>query len=237
MKQLAFDFGTIAPPTLVAFIPGRNAELLHNVRNLASGHTAERLIYLWGAPGSGRSNLLKAAVSAARAAGVEAVYLACEQDTRIPEDLACRGFVALDDVERLDAVAQVALFNVCNAMREGKHALLVSGNVPPARLPLRQDLLTRLAWGLTYEVQALSDDEKMQALRQRAVKRGFALGEDVCGYLMTRVPRDLSTLFALLDALDRHSMEAKRPVTVALARELLQSFDVTTSNTESSNER
>ena len=226
MKQLAFELSAIQPATLDNFIPGRNAELLHNVRSLVLARGGERMIYLWGASGSGRSHLLKGAVSAACAAGMDAVYVACDRNASLPEDLARRGCIAVDDVERLDEAAQIALFNLCNAMREQQGALVASGNVPPARLGLRQDLVTRLAWGLTYEVHALSDDEKATALRQRAARRGFALGDEVCSYIMTRAPRDMSTLLALVDALDRYSLETKRAVTVALARELLQSCNV-----------
>ncbi|HET9664387.1 MAG TPA: hypothetical protein VFP00_09160 [Burkholderiales bacterium] len=98
----------------------------------------------------------------------------------------------------------------------------MSGNVPPAKLLLRQDLITRLAWGLVYEVHPLADDEKAQALRRRAAERGFLLADEVCAYLMTRASREMSVLLGILDALDRYSLQTKRPVTVALARELLQ---------------
>jgi len=124
-------------------------------------------------------------------------------------------------VERLDPAAQIALFNACNAIREQHGLLLASGNAPPAQLPLRQDLVTRLGWGLVYQVHGLSDDEKAQALKCRAAERGFALADDVCAYLLNRAPRDMSSLLALLEDLDRYSLEAKRPVSVALARELL----------------
>jgi len=223
MKQLAFEFGAIPPPTLENFIPGRNAELLHHVRQLAFAAGGERFIYVWGAPGSGRSHLLKGAVSAARSAGIDALYLRCERGAALPGDLASHACIAVDDVERLEEAAQIALFSAYNAVRERDGALLASGNVPPARLGLRADLVTRLGWGLVYEAQALDDEEKAQALRRRAAELGFALGDDVCGYLLARAPRDMATLLALTDALDRHSLEAKRPVTVALARELLQS--------------
>jgi DnaA family protein len=74
---------------------------------------------------------------------------------------------------------------------------------------------------LVYQVHALSDEEKTQALKRQAAERGFTVADEVCAYLMTRAPRDMSSLLALLDGLDRPSLEVKRPVTVALARELL----------------
>ena len=222
MKQLALDFASIPPPTLHNFVVGRNGELLQNLQRFATIQGSERSVYVWGAPGSGRSHLLRGVVDAACAAGADAVYIACAGETCLADDLGHREFVAVDDVQQLDAQAQIALFNICNALRERDAALLASGNTPPAQLALRQDLVTRLGWGLVYQVHALSDDEKAQALKRQAAERGFTLADDVCGYLLTRAPRDMSSLLALLDGLDRYSLEAKRPVTIALARELLQ---------------
>lgn len=222
MKQLALDFASIPPPTLHNFVAGRNGELLQNLQRFAMTQGGERSVYVWGAPGSGRSHLLKGVVDAACAMGADAVYVACSGEARLADDLGCHDCVAVDDVQHLDAQAQIALFNICNALRERDGALLASGNTPPAQLALRQDLVTRLGWGLVYQVHALSDDEKAQALQRQAAERGFTLADDVCAYLLTHAPRDMSSLLALLDGLDRHSLEVKRPVTVALARELLQ---------------
>jgi DnaA family protein len=88
-------------------------------------------------------------------------------------------------------------------------------------LTLRADVVTRLAWGLVYEVHGLSDREKAAALAGHASVRGFALQEDVSNYLLTHARRDMPGLVALLDALDRYSLESQRPVTVPLLRELL----------------
>jgi DnaA family protein len=89
---------------------------------------------------------------------------------------------------------------------------------------LRADVVTRLAWGLVYEVHALTDPEKAQALAAQAAARGFRLQPEAVQYLLTHARRDMRTLIATVDALDRYSLEAKRPVTLALLRELL-AFD------------
>jgi DnaA family protein len=93
------------------------------------------------------------------------------------------------------------------------------------QLKLREDLVTRLAWGLVYQVHALTDENKAQALADHATSRGFRLAPEVSDFLLTRARRDLPTLLATLDALDRYSLETRRPVTVPLARELLQSAE------------
>lgn len=203
------------------FVAGRNAELLQNLQRLSTSGAGERFIYLWGAPGSGRSHLLRGAVAAALATGANAGYVACTGEAGLPGDIERLEWVALDDVQHLDGAAQIELFNLYNTLRERRGALLVSGNAPPVQLELRHDLVTRLGWGLVYQVHALSDDEKAQALQHHAEGRGFALTEEVCAYLLTRARRDMSSLLALLDGLDRYSLQVKRPVTVTLARELL----------------
>lgn len=216
MKQLALELAKPPAPTLDNFVAGDNAEVLAALRALAAG-AGERFVYLWGGSGSGRSHLLQATLRALRASGRTVRAFNGFADGTEPDDA-----VVADDVHRLDAAAQVALFNVCNTLREGAGVLLAAGDLPPARLQLRADLLTRLAWGLVYEVRALSEDDRRSALLGYAAARGFTLPVEVADYLLARVPRDLSSLRALVDTLDRVSLERKRAVTVPLAREVLQ---------------
>ena len=223
MKQLALDFASLPLPTLDNFIVGRNGELLANLKRLAARQAGERFLYVWGRPGCGRTHLLKGEVAELQRAGTAAVYIPCAADTRLAEGLERMDCVVLDDVDRLDDEGQIAAFGLYNALREHNGALLAAGAAPPVQLKLREDLVTRLAWGLVDQVHALTDEEKARALADYAAGRGFRLLPDVCDYLLTRSSRDLSSLLATLDALDRYSLETKRPVTVPLARELLQS--------------
>lgn len=221
MKQLTLEFASPPRPTLDNFISGRNAELLQNLRHLVARSAREHCFYMWGRPGSGRSHLLRGTVAELHRAGATAGYFACTGGMQLAAGLERLDCVALDDVDRLDDSGQVAVFDLYNALQERGGVLLASAAVPPAQLTLREDLATRLAWGLVYEVHALTDENKAQALVERAASRGFRLAPEVSDYLLTRARRDLPTLLATLDALDRYSLETRRPVTVPLARELL----------------
>jgi len=225
MKQLALDFASQPLPTLDNFIAGRNGELMENLRRLAAGQARERFLYVWGRPASGRSHLLKGVMTALARAGAAAVYIACKSDTRFAEGLDRMDGVALDDVDRLDDEGQIAAFDLYNALRERNGALVAGGSAPPVQLTLREDLVTRLAWGLVYQVHALTDEEKVRALSEHAASRGLPLPREVCDYLLTRARRDMPSLLATLDALDRYSLETRRPVTVPLVRELLETRD------------
>jgi len=222
MKQLALDFANPPLPTLENFVAGRNTELVHNLRRLVGENAPERFIYLWGLPGCGRSHLLKGAVAAAHGNGLSATYIACAPDMQLPQDNGRMDCFALDDVEQLDPEQQIAVFHLYNTLREHQGALVAAGAAPPAQLRLRPDLVTRLGWGLVYQVHALTDEDKARALVDHAVLRGFRLPPEVCEFLLTRSRRDMPSLIATLEALDRHSLETKRPITVPLARDLLR---------------
>lgn len=206
--QLALDLIQPLTPSLDNFVVGRNAEAVEALRATLQGQ-GERFVYLWGEPGAGRSHLLQALVQAgARQGGT------FDADANL--------YVA-DDVDRYDEVQQQALFVLLNEVRAQAGARIVAaGNAPPARLALRNDIRTRLGWGLVYQIHGLSDEEKARALSAHGASRGLALAPDVIAYLLTHLPRDMRTLVAILDALDAYALARRRAVTVPLIREWLQ---------------
>lgn len=202
MKQLLLDIQPPAQPTFENFVIGRNAEVLHSLRQAIEGNPEVRFIYLWGEHGSGKSHLLKAALA----------------DAKQPElELVC-----VDDVHALSAGEQIRLFDTFNQLKETGGVLITAGSAAPTQMDLRDDLATRLAWGLTYQLHPLTDDEKAQALRNHAQARGMRLPDEVLDYCLRYLRRDMPTLIATIDALDEWSMSQKKPVTVPLLRKLLQ---------------
>ena len=222
MRQLVLELTQPPAPTLGNFSAGRNSELIHSLHGAMELRSEAAVLFLWGTHGSGRSHLLQGWIAAARERGRTARYVTCEEFADAAPGLAQLECVAVDDVERLAPAAQVQLFNLCNALRERGAALVASGSAPPQELALRPDLATRLGWGLVYQVHALSDEEKLLALQDHAATRGLRLPDDVCAFLLSRVRRDMATLLAVLDALDRTSLAAQRALTVPFVREWLQ---------------
>ena len=197
---------------------GANAEVLAQLRALLSGQSHERFVYLWGGTGCGKSHLLRALAAAAqswRVCQADAAAM-CSEDVAAASDL-----VLVEDVLSLDAAGQSGLFNIMNRMRDGSGLLVVTGPFAPIHLNIRQDLSSRLAQCLVFQVKCLSDEDKAQALMTHAQGRGFTLPYDVAAYLLRKWKRDIPALLAVLDALDRYSLEVKRPVTVPLTREVL----------------
>ena len=95
------------------------------------------------------------------------------------------------------------------------------GPCTPLALDLRDDLKSRLCWGLVYQIKSLSDEEKMAALNEQARQRGFTISPGVLPYLITHYQRDMHSLSMILDALDRYSLQTKRTITLPLLHDLL----------------
>lgn len=203
MQQLLLELAPPPPPRLDNFSPGKNGAALKALREaLADG---ERFVFVWGPSGSGKTHLLRAFSEAGAAAGREAV--------------------AADDVARLGEAGQLALFDLCNRLRASGGALAASSEAPPARLALRPDLRSRLASGIVLQLHPLSDSEKAAALSARAAERGLSLDRELIAYLLTHFDRDMGTQIAMLDALDRFSLQRKRPITLPLLKEALGLLD------------
>ena len=186
------------------------------------GTGAEASFFVWGAPGVGKTHLLRAAVALAADNGVASRY--CAQAALIDADstLLDTGFVAIDRVDEADAAAAARVFTLYNALKQSGGRVVAASRTPLAALPLREDLRTRLGWGLVYEALPLADEEKPEALATYARQRGFDLSTEVIDYLLRHGRRDMPSLLATLAALDRFSLASKRAVTVRLVKEWLQ---------------
>ena len=221
MEQLVFELAPREPPRFSNFLAGRNDELVGVLRRFAAGEVAEASFFIWGAAGAGKTHLLEAAVALAADAGAAARYYA-RAALIGEEEIPAAGLVAVDRVDEADAAAAARLFTLYNALKQGGGRLLAASLTPLAALSLREDLRTRLGWGLVYEIAPLADEEKAAALATYARGRGFDLPPEVIDYLLRHGRRDMRTLLATVGALDRLSLASKRAVSVPLLREWLQ---------------
>ncbi len=217
MKQLVLDLGAEPVCTLESFEVGRNAEVAALMRQFADRSSREHFAYLWGETGAGKSHLLKALASSDRARYISPFSIETEFLYSPDVDL-----YLLDDCEKLSPVAQIDAFALFNEIRANNAFMVSAGSVAPAVLPVREDLRTRMGWGLVYQIHGLTDDEKLATLTQMAEARGLILSPGVLPYLLSHFQRDMVSLSSMLDSLDQYSLETKRPITLPLLREWLQ---------------
>jgi len=109
-----------------------------------------------------------------------------------------------------------------NRVRDAGGRLVVAGEAGPAGSGFDLvDLASRLAWGPVFHLQELDDAGKRQALFRRAAARGVEMPDEVANYLISRCPRDMGSLFRLLDRLDEASLSAQRRLTIPFVRALI----------------
>jgi DnaA family protein len=131
--------------------------------------------------------------------------------------------VLMDEVHLYSSVQQHAAFNWFINAQTLQRGVVAAGELPPADLPLRDDLRTRLGWGHVFALQVLSEPERRAVLRQAADERGVFLGDEVMDYMLNRFSRDLGSLMQLLDHLDVYALQTQRAITIPLIRAMLES--------------
>ena len=220
--QYPLAFAADDSPSFDNFVPGPNRPAVDAVREAAAGR-GDRYLYLAGSAGTGKTHLL---VAAARAA--EGFYLDPGGEPGIgpavTESLETARLVCLDGVGAAAGRRdwEQALFRLFNALESAGTPLIVADRAPPGRLGLGlADLASRLASGPVLGLAALGESELGEVLVSRARARGIELPPQVAAYLVARERRDVPHLLALLDRLDRHSLAARRPVTIPFVRSVL----------------
>lgn len=181
-------------------------------------------LYLTGPPSSGKTHLLIAACQEAAQAQYLPLGHLGEQSANALAATLPPCLIAIDGVDALagDPVAQIALFDLFNRVRDAGGTMLIAARVTPLRLPVElPDLVSRLASLPTFDLAPLDDEARRAALIRHASRRGLELDESVLDFLFRRQARDLSALMRLLDRIDRESLAAQRRVTVPFLRRMI----------------
>ena len=213
------------------FYVGKNSEIIAGLKKTASGE-GEKIIYLCGTRGQGCSHLLQACCHHAHQHKLSSVYLPLANLVELQKNPVeiLNGFdlfnlVCLDDLHAIagNAEWEEAIFHLYNRIYEANGKIIIAARDLPKAINIQlQDLVSRLSWGIIYQLHPLTDEEKLSVLTMRANRRGISLSEEVGKYILTHCPRHMGTLFAAFDALDKASLAAQRRLTIPFVKEVLQ---------------
>ncbi len=225
MSQLALPIGLDDHAVFESFHPAGNEEVVDRLLGLATGE-AEGGCWLWGAPSTGKTHLLQAVCDRA---GDRSVYVPirvlADAGPALIVGLESREIVCIDD---LDIVAgrgdwERAVFNLYNELLNNGGQLIVAALMAPRECGFElPDLASRMSQLPTYALKPLEEDDRVAALRLRADHRGLDLPEETARFLLKRSRRDMTTLYTLLDKLDREALKAKRRLTIPFVRGVLE---------------
>lgn len=137
----------------------------------------------------------------------------------VPELAEAHGIVVEDGDRGVDDEALLHLFNL---LRERERTLLLTGREPPARWPVTlPDLKSRLATVPVVTIGAPDDALLVKLMVKLFSDRQVRIGQEVPAYVLPRLERSFAAVRAAVETLDRAALAQGRPVTVPLAREVL----------------
>lgn len=220
MRQLTLPIAPGPAPRFENFRIGANAAALPALQALLNLPRPSTPVMLWGPAGSGKSHLLHAVEAALAETGHRAGRL--EAGGPLPAGWDERwALLILDGAEALDPLRQHVAFTLFVEASTRGLPVLSAARLPPVDLPLREDLRSRLGWGLVFQLQPLDEAGVREVLRDEAVRRGLKLQDEAIDWLLLRQARDLGTLMGLLDRVDAYALEHQRAVTIPLLRAML----------------
>ena len=216
-RQLAFALPHAESLTRDNFLEGpANAAALGLIESWPEWPA--RTMVFAGPKGSGKSQL--AAVWAEQAGARSTTAHALSAAT-VPAALVT-GALVVEDLKAND-FDERALFHLLNLAREEQAYLLITARTPPASIEVElRDLRSRLR-ALPVVSLAEPDDLLFRALIVKfCTDRQLAIDESVVGYLATRIERSYAAARQAVEQLDREALRLGRPVTRALAAELMR---------------
>jgi chromosomal replication initiation ATPase DnaA len=215
--QLVFDLA--APPALGPedfFVSPANALAVRMLSDPAGW--PEGKLLLIGPAGAGKTHLLRIWAGERESAILGPAALAAELPARLPPA------VAIDDADRIagDNAAEEALFHLHNRIRAARGHLLLTARAPASRWGLRlPDLASRMEAAATATL-APPDDALLAALLVKLfADRQLAVAPNVIEWLVPRMDRSFDAAHRLVAAIDARSLALGRPVTRALAAEVM----------------
>ena len=228
MRQLPLGVRLPDRAEFASFLPGHNCEALEHSRRIAQGELSG-LTWLCGPHGAGKTHLLQAICATAserlRAGFVPLAQLA-SLGVGVLEGLPQLECLSLDDIDSIagDLDWERAIFGLLRELEDSGGRLVLAAQAPPALLPWTlADLGSRCGAGAIFQLRVLDEHEQYEALQLRARLRGLELPVETWHWLQRRFPRDMRTLYELLDTLDVAALAAQRRLTVPFIREVLRS--------------
>ena len=229
-EQIPVQFDFQSNQSFSTFYPGNNEEIINHLQKIFINN--EQQIFLWGDRGSGKTHLLQALGQESNACNKTSFYYSLDTNN-LPDPAMLEGLdnfdiVCFDNIEQIagNTEWEQAFFNFYNLHRDENNKLVVTAPCPPKYLAIQlPDLKTRMSWGLTLKLKALSDEQQLNALIYKANDLGFEISVKVGRFLITHYARDLPSIWVLLDKIEQATLAAKRKLTIPFLKQIMAEQD------------
>ena len=194
-----------------SFIVGPSNKFAHSAAVAVASHPGDvyNPLFIYGPPGVGKTHLLYAIANGIRKTNPDAniVYIKGDQFTneliaaiQSGKNIEFRSkyreadLFLIDDVQFLAGkeATQEEFFHTFNTLYEDhKQIVMTSDRKPSDMLTLEERLRTRFEWGLLADIQPPDYETRMAILKNKAIKLGLNLSDDVCNYIANNITNNV----------------------------------------------
>ena len=209
------------------FVSKNNNKTIQVLKNILFSSDSGAQIFIDDLGSNGKSYLLQAICNDFSESNNSSIYIPMEEainlDPSILEGVSELNLICIDDVDLINNRREweIALFNLINECYEKECFLLLSGSIN--KLEAIPDLVSRIKKMETLRLEAINDDELLEATQAISKNLNIEISDKNMNYLINNYKRDIKTIFRTLSQLERESLERKKSIGLNLIKEVIRS--------------
>ena len=208
------------------FVSKKNNKTIQILKNILLGSDKGVQIFIDDLGSNGKSYLLQAICNDFSNSNNSSIYIPMQEainlDPSILEGVSELNLICIDDVDIINKRREweIALFNLINECYEKECFLLLSGSIN--KLEAIPDLVSRIKKMETLRLEAINDDELLEATKAISKNLNIEISDKNMNYLINNSKRDIKTIFRTLSQLEKESLERKKSIGLNLIKEVIQ---------------
>ena len=208
------------------FVSKKNHKTIQILKNILLSSDKGGQIFIDDLGSNGKSYLLQAICNDFSNSNNSSIYIPMQEainlDPSILEGVSELNLICIDDIDLINKRREweIALFNLINECYEKECFLLLSGSIN--KLEAIPDLVSRIKKMETLRLQAINDDELLEATKAISKNLNMEISDKNMNYLINNSKRDIKTIFRTLSQLEKESLERKKSIGLNLIKEVIQ---------------
>ena len=209
------------------FVSKNNSKTIQILKNILLDSNNGVQMFIDDLGSNGKSYLLQAICNDFSNSSNSSIYIPMQEainlDPSLLEGVSELNLICIDDVDLINKRREweLALFNLINECYEKDCFLLLSGSVN--KLEAIPDLVTRIKKMETLRLEAINDDELLEATQAISKNLNIEISDKNMNYLINNSKRDIKTIFRTLSQLEKESLERKKSIGLNLIKEVIRS--------------
>ena len=208
------------------FVSKKNHKTIQILKNILLSSEKGGQIFIDDLNSNGKSYLLQAICNDFSNSNNSSIYIPMQEainlDPSILEGVSELNLICIDDIDLINKRREweIPLFNLINECYEKECFLLLSGSIN--KLEAIPDLVSRIKKMETLRLEAINDDELLEATKAISKNLNIEISDKNMNYLINNSKRDIKTIFRTLSQLEKESLERKKSIGLNLIKEVIQ---------------